>query len=144
MNVRIADTDDLARLCEISKECLPEAFSEANFKSSFNNSFEAVLVCTEKEICVGYCDFTFVSGEGELLQIVVAPEFRGKGAGRLLFENMLLFLQGTETKTLFLEVRRSNEAAKSLYQSFGMKEVGERRGFYENPKEDALIYRLDL
>jgi len=45
---------------------------------------------------------------------------------------------------VFLEVRESNAAARSLYGERGFEPVGTRRAYYRNPVEDALVLRLSL
>lgn len=147
MKVRFARKDheeDIGRLVQISEESLSEPFTEGNFKSTFNNESEHLLIAEDSGEIVGYCDFTLAGPEGELLQIAVDSSKRGKGAGKMLFLEMVKFLREKGVLNLFLEVRKSNVPAKSLYESFGMVPVGERPGFYNNPKEDALIYRLDV
>ena len=43
-----------------------------------------------------------------------------------------------------LEVRQSNQSARSLYRKFGFVEIGLIRNYYPNPPEDAVLYQLDL
>lgn len=144
MTVRFAKEEDVERLVQISKESLSEPFSEQNFKSTFNNSSECLVVAEKNGEILGYCDFTLAGPEGELIQIAVSPKSRGGGVGRQLFSEMVEILKEKGVLNLFLEVRKSNHPARSLYESFGMISVGERKGFYNYPKEDALIYRLDV
>ncbi|MGN1180563.1 MAG: ribosomal protein S18-alanine N-acetyltransferase [Suilimivivens sp.] len=88
---------------------------------------------------VGCCGIRNMAGEGEITNVVVAEKFRQKGIGRSLMEYMLreapLFGIGDCT----LEVRVSNTPAIHLYESLGFKGEGVRPGFYEKPREDALI-----
>ena len=69
--------------------------------------------------------------------IAVSENYRRKGIARALLQKMLSDLSGADSVTL--EVRKSNAAAIALYESFGFERVGERRGFYEKPTEDALL-----
>lgn len=70
--------------------------------------------------------------------MAVKKEMRGKGVGRELLSE--LFRQACPGAFAFtLEVRVSNSAAIHLYESLGFESLGVRRGFYEKPKEDALI-----
>ena len=79
-----------------------------------------------------------VIDEGHILDVAVAPAFRGTGIGRLLVQKVLdeCRLQGAEFVSL--EVRTSNTAAISLYRQLGFIVTGQRRAYYENG-EDALL-----
>jgi ribosomal-protein-alanine N-acetyltransferase len=77
-------------------------------------------------------------GECELLNLVVAPEFRRQGVARQLLEP-LLNRPGSE---IFLEVRESNRAARNLYKSMGFREVSLRRKYYESPAETAIVMKF--
>lgn len=70
--------------------------------------------------------------EAEVLNIAVAPDFQRLGIGRAL-------LKATAARTLFLEVRESNAAARAFYQSLGFRQTGRRRGYYHHPAEDAIL-----
>lgn len=144
MEIRFAKNEDITELLRISEENFSEPFTEANFKSTFNNSSECLLVAEKEGRVFGYCDFTLAGPEGELIQIAVSSLERGLGTGRKLFSEMVKILKENGVLNLFLEVRKSNVPAGNLYKSFGMIPVGERPGFYKDPKEDAIIYRLDL
>ncbi len=81
----------------------------------------------------------FTAGDtGEVLTIATAPEYRRRGAARLLLGK---FLAGVpeEVETVALEVRQSNAAAIALYESLGFRKEGTRRRFYCDPVEDADI-----
>ena len=100
-----------------------------------------VAVCEEEASrVVGICGLRELSGDAEITNVVVHPDFRRQHlATRLLTEA----LKKSEALGIFdttLEVRESNEAAKRLYENFGFKAEGRRPGFYEKPAEDALIY----
>jgi ribosomal protein S18 acetylase RimI-like enzyme len=64
---------------------------------------------------------------------------RGRGLGRALLTEVLAVARGRGVESVFLEVRESNAAALGLYRGFGFQEVGQRRGYYDHPREDARI-----
>ena len=80
-----------------------------------------------------------MAGEGEISNVAVAEKFRRRGIGRKLMEYMLKEAPSFGIGDLTLEVRVSNAPAISLYESLGFHKEGVRPGFYEKPKEDALI-----
>jgi ribosomal-protein-alanine N-acetyltransferase len=77
-------------------------------------------------------------GECEVLNLAVAPQFRRQGIARELL-NPLLNLRDTD---IFLEVRESNEAARTFYKSMGFQEVSFRRLYYEDPSESAIVMKF--
>ncbi|MCA9762666.1 MAG: ribosomal protein S18-alanine N-acetyltransferase [Gemmatimonadetes bacterium] len=77
--------------------------------------------------------------EGEILTIAVAPEVRGQGLGRRLLDAALGELVARGARTVWLEVRPSNQAARALYRAVGFAAAGVRRGYYRRPPEDALV-----
>ncbi|MGA2194276.1 MAG: ribosomal protein S18-alanine N-acetyltransferase [Bryobacteraceae bacterium] len=76
--------------------------------------------------------------ESELLNLVVAPEFRRKGLARALLQELLT----ASVPSLYLEVRASNRAARNLYKSMGFQEVNIRREYYQCPLEAAIVMKF--
>ena len=80
-----------------------------------------------------------VLDEGYVTNIGVLPDHRKKGIGKALTNQLIDYSVSQKLAFLSLEVRVSNTPAINLYTSLGFKEVGKRKNFYSNPKEDALI-----
>lgn len=78
--------------------------------------------------------------EAELLTISVRPEHRRKGLASQIITELLRLADGAEA--CFLEVRASDDGARSLYEGLGFYEVGRRRGYYRD--EDAVVMRKDF
>ncbi len=81
---------------------------------------------------------TVAEGESEILNLAVAPEFRRRGAASDLLESLRKTLKGT----VYLELRASNQTALQLYKSFGFEQVGSRPGYYDHPRETAIVMKL--
>lgn len=92
---------------------------------------------------VGYVLAWFVVEEGEVANIAVRPECRGRGVGASLLDATLDAARRRGTTAMFLEVRASNEPAQSLYASRGFRQVGRRRAYYRSPVEDALLLKWE-
>ncbi len=92
----------------------------------------------------GFLVALHVGAEWELENIVVAPTERRKGLGRQLLESLLTTARSTNSEAVFLEVRDSNAAARSLYEKAGFELTGRRKSYYSSPPEDAVLYRLCL
>ena len=112
---------------------------EALIQEVMYNQLARYLVVLEDEKVIAYGGMWFILDEAHITNIAVHPAYRGQGRGRQLVA-ALIDLAGSEgIKELTLEVRRSNEPAISLYESFGFKSIGTRKEFYFDNKEDALI-----
>ncbi len=79
-----------------------------------------------------------VVGEGEIANVAVHPDFWRQGIGRALVQTALDKAAELGLARVMLEVRASNEAAQTLYRSFGFEEDGRRRAYYANG-EDAIL-----
>ena len=90
----------------------------------------------------GYAGMTFAAGECFVGNIAVFPEFRRRGAATALILRLAETAKEMGGEFLSLEVRESNKAAIALYEKMGFEYIGKRAGYYEKPKEDALIYTL--
>jgi ribosomal-protein-alanine N-acetyltransferase len=82
--------------------------------------------------------------EWELENVVVKPTFRRQGIGTRLLNEFLNLARETSAESVFLEVRESNQAARTLYLKWGFEQNGRRKGYYTNPPEDAILYRWSL
>jgi len=121
--------DDPQRLA-IMIDVLPPARSEVNHRAT-------------PEIG-GFLVARHLAPEWELENIVVAQTQRRSGLGTRLLEALLLKARETNSEAVFLEVRESNLAARSLYERAGFELTGDRKSYYANPQEDAVLYRLRL
>ena len=75
--------------------------------------------------------------EREILNVAVVPEYRRLGVARALLETLL-----AQPGDYFLEVRKSNMAARQLYELFGFVEVGRRLKYYRRPTETAIVMKM--
>jgi ribosomal-protein-alanine N-acetyltransferase len=88
---------------------------------------------------VGFCSFWRVLDELHINNLAVLPEHRGTGIGSALLTRALAEGAALGAKRATLEVRRSNEAARRLYERFGFSVAGVRHSYYSHPVEDALV-----
>lgn len=82
--------------------------------------------------------------EAEILKLAVALPWRRRGAGSGLLLHVLAHCRQEGVVDCFLEVRKSNVAARALYVKNGFMEAGRRRNYYVSPKEDAVLMRRKL
>jgi ribosomal-protein-alanine N-acetyltransferase len=120
-------------------------WTEATFRGLFRRTDADLFVAETLELEVtAYAVFWAVLDQGELGNVAVAPEWRGRGISRRLLDAVARRARERGVRELFLEVRVSNNTARQLYQSYGFREVGRRRNYYMEPVEDALVMRKDL
>lgn len=88
---------------------------------------------------VGYAGCWHILEEAHITNIAVSPDFRRKKIGEALLNAIIKDCYGSGIKYITLEVRVSNTAAINLYEKYGFKSLGSRKGYYQNNNEDALI-----
>jgi ribosomal-protein-alanine N-acetyltransferase len=82
--------------------------------------------------------------EWEIENIIVNERFRRSGVGSSLVRGLLAEARNARVASIILEVRESNLAALRLYESIGFKQEGRRKNYYQNPAQDALLYRFNI
>jgi len=83
-----------------------------------------------------------VGGEWEIENVAIEPEARRRGHGTRLVGELLDMARAQGASAVFLEVRASNAAARSLYEKWAFVEGGRRAGYYRQPEEDAILYKF--
>jgi ribosomal-protein-alanine N-acetyltransferase len=136
---------DLDRVVEIEKVTFPDPWSRRAFLETLARpDVRGVALDDDLGRLVGYGVCVRAADEGEILNLAVAGGARRQGAGRRLLDSMVAWLRGGGATRVFLEVRRSNEAAIGLYLAAGFRSLAARPAYYSNPREDALTMVLDL
>ncbi len=93
---------------------------------------------------IGYAILYTVLDEGEIARIAVASSYRRQGVAGLLFGQVLKICGDRGIVRLMLEVRESNVSAVSFYEKCGFTMDGVRKGYYSNPREDAILMSLHV
>jgi [ribosomal protein S18]-alanine N-acetyltransferase len=108
------------------------------------NQVARCYVIRDEQRVLGYVCLWEVADELHITNIAVHPDSRRQGIGRMLLGNMLDDARQRLLRLVVLEVRPSNAEARALYESFGFKVVGRRRGYYYDTGEDALVMEATL
>lgn len=135
--------DHVSAIAQLEQLCFSDPWSENSVASELQNPLSLWLTAIEGESVVGYIGSQSVMGESDMMNVAVCPEVRRRGIAQSLIEALVQALQEKGNHCLTLEVRASNSAAIALYEKLGFQEVGRRRNYYRNPKEDALILRKE-
>ena len=146
--VRPAERADLLEVLRIERASFPDPWPYAAFESSIDEP--AFLVACEDDAAtdvLGYLVGSLVPNHGRAIghvkDLAVQPESRGRGVGRLLLARGLERLRRDGVATVKLEVRESNDPARSLYRDLGFAPARRFPRYYEDG-EDALVMTLDL
>lgn len=122
-----------------SEKSHPQLMSRVRQLFNRNRSPSNETSPSPKEYIVGLTGFWIVAGEAHITTIAVRQSYHRRGVGEQLFISLIELAKELNARTLTLEVRVSNVAAQSLYSKYGFTEVGLRRGYYSDNKEDALL-----
>lgn len=140
LTIRQANVEDVEDIYEIEKLCFPDPWSRESLIYEFEQNPRAFYIVAELEKrVVGYAGLWWVGDEGHITNVAVKPGFRNRHIGNGIIDVLIDFTVEQGIRHHTLEVRKSNEAAICLYEKFGFRTEGVRKGYYANNKEDALI-----
>ncbi len=126
----------------LEKSCFSHPWSRQSLESELENEQSLFYAAVEDGQVIGYIGMSFVLDEGYVYNVAVGEAFRKKGVGSALLRSLVTYCQKHDFAFLTLEVRESNAAARSLYAHFGFVKVGERKDFYTEPTENAVLMTL--
>jgi ribosomal-protein-alanine N-acetyltransferase len=140
-----AEKRHLPEIETIERACFSVPWTMEMLQNQLDNGshiFLAAEDCSGR--VVGYMGLQFVLDDGYISNVAVAPARRRCGIGRALIAAMEDRARKKCLSFLTLEVRQSNAAAIALYERAGFARVGHRRGYYEKPREDAILMTMFL
>lgn len=140
--IRQATKEDAAAIADIEKACFSVPWSEEAIKKTLCESNSLFYCALRGEKLFGYIGSYSVLDEVYITNIAVLKKYRKNGAARALLKRLSEDSKKSKKAFVTLEVRKSNLLAVSLYESEGFVLSGERKDFYEKPREDGLIYTL--
>lgn len=140
MNFRKSRPDDAPDIRRMELEYFADAWGERDIFSA---------ICTEGAMCysaidddgrvVAYVLGRLIAPEAEIYRVAVRADKRRRGIGYRLLDYAVKSERGRGLESVFLEVRESNIPARNLYSSYGFRQIGERKNYYHNPTENAVI-----
>jgi ribosomal-protein-alanine N-acetyltransferase len=138
---RLAGVDDLEGVLAVDEASFTRPWTRAMYESEFLNQETAYLYVLRLPECrvAGYVAVWIVLDELHVNNLAVRPEYRGRGLGSALLAYALAEGERRGAPRAMLEVRRSNDAARRVYERFGFALTGVRRDYYSHPVEDALV-----
>ncbi len=141
--ISLATEDDLSSLVRMETECFSDAWSENALRSQISSEYALTLIAkTDTGDVCGYISGGLTPPEAEIFRVATLPQYRRRGIGRTVLDEFVAHASKKDCRDFFIEVRESNTPARTLYASFGFSEIGKRKNYYSNPKEDAILLSL--
>jgi ribosomal-protein-alanine N-acetyltransferase len=135
--------DDVAAVMTVDQLCFPTPWSENAYRSELGNVNAYYLVARlsngRGERLIGFAGAWIVMDEMHITTIGVHPAYRRQGIGDQLFSALMEEAVSRGVRRASLEVRESNRAAQSLYESYGFVPIARRRQYYTDTGEDAIV-----
>ena len=144
MIIEKMNASHVPQIADLEKLCFSDPWSEKSIETELSCRLSLWFVAMEGDKVVGYVGSQTVIDESDVMNIAVHPDYRRQGIGEALLETLADALREKGSRGLTLEARVSNTPAVSLYEKAGFRQVGLRKNYYRNPKEDALILRKEL
>jgi [ribosomal protein S18]-alanine N-acetyltransferase len=131
---------DVPRVLEIEQESFPSPWPrDAYVRELRDNRLACYLVARELDAVVGYTGMWIILDEAHVTTIAVAPDCRRRRIGERLLVALIAEAMRRGARWITLEVRRTNGGAQALYHKYGFRDIGVRKGYYSDNREDAIV-----
>ncbi len=146
IRTRKAIAGDIDGVLRVENQLFPHPWKEHYFRDELSHEIAWFYVAedTDSACIAGYILFWIIEDVLELHKIAVDGGYQKKGIAKQLFGLMMDTAKQRKVTEVFLEVRASNQGAIKLYESFHFKQIGVREDYYDQPDEDAVVYKLEI
>lgn len=142
--VRELKVEDSAAVAEMEQQIFSDPWSEKSVMETVQQKQSVCFAAEKAGHILGYLLVYHAADEAEIARIAVQKEARRQGVAGKLMQALEHYCEEHKMEKLLLDVRESNEAARSFYTKNGFVEDGIRQGFYTNPSEDAVLMSRQL
>jgi len=143
--VRSGELTDMGFVLRLEQQCFDDPWPVSALVPELErNERVRPLVILSEGLGVGYLMAWVVADEYHIVNLGIDPTLRRQGLASRLLEAGLAEAVSVDCRVATLEVRVSNESARTFYERFGFREVGRRPRYYADNGEDALILTLVL
>jgi ribosomal-protein-alanine N-acetyltransferase len=147
LNYEPMQQSDLDDVLGLEESVYPHPWSMGNFTDSLSSNYEAWVLRDQDRELLGYFLLMAIVDEAHLLNVAVSAEKQGQGLGRFLLNQAVACARGLGMTSVLLEVRPSNTRALEIYERYGFKHIGRRKGYYpaaNQQREDAIVMRFEV
>jgi [ribosomal protein S18]-alanine N-acetyltransferase len=146
IRVRVAKLDDIPTAMSFAAHAATAAnWSHKQYVAAFSDAeYHMCLIVEDHGEVMGFAVARMLPGEWEVENIAVAGAARRRGLATRLMGELMERARAADAKQVFLEVRESNHAARALYEKWAFEPAGRRKSYYQNPIEDAVMYRFSF
>ena len=124
---------------EPPREGVPSLMSRLKYWWRQNKLFQGKSPQPNGECIIGFSSIWVMSDEAHITNIAVRQSWQRQGVGEMLLMSIIELAAQLKANIVTLEVRVSNLPAQNLYHKYGFVQVGLRRGYYTDNREDALL-----
>lgn len=139
MEIRRMIADDVPEVAGLEAEIFSDPWREKDIFSCVTTPTGICYSAVSDGRVIAYVIGRMIAPEGEIYRIATAPQYRRRGIAYRLLDYAVKCEKGKGLECLFLEVRSQNIAARNLYRAYGFKEIGERKNYYSNPTDNAIV-----
>lgn len=145
MPFRLMLLEDVPEIMEIEKQIYKHPWTEGIFRDCIRVGYYGWVYEIDGQI-QAYGLISIAANEAHLLNLCVSPAFQGQGLGKKMLQKMMDTADVCDVRSVFLEVRVSNDVAINLYENSGFNQLGVRKDYYpgDNGKEDALVFGKEI
>ena len=143
--IREMNHDDVSMVSDIERRSYEFPWSHGVFRDCLLAGYQNIVLVRDQTVA-GYGVLSIAAGEAHILNICVDPDYRSHGYGEKLLDELLFRARAASVRTIFLEVRPSNERAIALYMKKGFHKVANRPAYYQanEGREDAAVLAKKL
>ena len=139
ITIKKMEAQDIEEIANIEKECFSSPWSFQSLMNEIKNENAYFIVALKENKSIAYAGIHCIMGDCFITNIAVSAKNRRNGIGKKILNHLVKYAKEKDSNFITLEVRKSNIIAQNLYKKFDFKEIGFRKNFYSNPKEDAII-----
>jgi len=143
--IREMNHDDVSMVSDIERRSYEFPWSHGVFRDCLLAGYQNIVLVRDHNVA-GYGVLSIAAGEAHILNICVDPDYRSRGYGEKLLDELLFRARTASVRTILLEVRPSNERAIALYRKKGFHQVANRPAYYQanEGREDAAVLAKKL
>lgn len=142
--VRTLKVEDAAAVAELEHQTYSDAWSEKSVMETIDNPNTLCLAAEKSGKIIGYLLVYTAVDEAEIARITTLKEVRRQGVASSLFDALEQYCKEHKLTKILLDVRENNTAARAFYEKYGFAVDGVRPGFYDDPKEDAVLMSKEV